>query len=140
MELMKSIFSPVEVARLMERLSPDDGPLNQDLALRYLRVLLMYIFKRSDFGVQQALTLKLHPTTRELTMTMEEQILLRGEQLGLKKGLEQGIEQGIEQGLEKGIEQGLRRKALEDAQKMREHDIDWGIVTDVTGIKPEDLQ
>ena len=86
MELMKAIFSPVEVARLMERLSPDDGPMDAELALRFLRVVLRYIFKRSDFGVQQALTLKLHPTTRELTMTMEEQILLRGEQAGLKKG------------------------------------------------------
>ncbi|MEN9353290.1 MAG: hypothetical protein RL318_615 [Fibrobacterota bacterium] len=36
--------------------------------------------------------------------------------------------------------EGARAKALEDARKMREHGIEWGIVTDVTGIKPEDLQ
>jgi hypothetical protein len=30
--------------------------------------MLRYIFQRSDCGVQQALTLKLHPTTRTLTI------------------------------------------------------------------------
>jgi hypothetical protein len=39
-----------------------------------------------------------------------------------------------------GIEKGIRAKALEDAQKMREHGIEWSIVTNVTGIRPEDLE
>lgn len=38
-----------------------------------------------------------------------------------------------------GLEEGLRKKAVEDARRMREHGIEWAIVTDVTGIKPEDL-
>jgi predicted transposase/invertase (TIGR01784 family) len=82
-------------------------------------------------NAQQALSLKLHPTTRELTMTMEEQILERG----MKKGLEQGREEGLEQGLEKG----LRQKALEDARKMLAKGCDWAFITEITGIRPEDL-
>jgi predicted transposase/invertase (TIGR01784 family) len=70
-------------------------------------------------NAQQALSLKLHPTTRELTMTMEEQIL--------------------ERGMQKGLEQGLRQKALEDARKLQEHGVDWKIITDATGVRPEDL-
>jgi predicted transposase YdaD len=49
-----------------------------------------------------------------------------------KKGLEQGIEQGLEQ--------GLRRNAMDNARKMLEHGIEWKVVTDVTGIRPEDLE
>lgn len=52
-------------------------------------------------------------------MTMEEEILQRGEQ--------------------RGIERGIRASKLEDARRMREHGIEWRIVTDITGITPEDL-
>ena len=131
MELMKAIFSPAEVAALMERLTPEDGPLDTELAMRFLRVVLRYIFNRSDYGVQEALTLKLHPATREVTMTMEEQILKIGE--------ERGIEKGIEKGLEQGLEQGLRQTSLENARKMLDRGYDWDAITDITGIKPEDL-
>jgi len=123
MELMKAIFSPGEVSALMERLTPEDGPMDADLALRFLRVVLRYIFQRSDFGVQQALSLKLHPATRELAMTMEEQILKIGE----------------ERGEQRGLEKGLRQKALEDARKMLVEGFDWAIVTRITGLHPEDL-
>jgi predicted transposase/invertase (TIGR01784 family) len=120
MELMKAIFSREEVSALMERLTPEDGPVDRDLAYRFLRVVLRYIFKRSGTTVREALALNLHPMTREQTMTMEEEILQRGEK--------------------RGIEQGLRQKALEDAHKMLEHGIEWTVVTDVTGIRPEDLE
>ena len=53
---------------------------------------------------------------------------------------QEGIERGIEQGIEQGIERGARSKALGAAHKMREHGITWDIVTDVTGIRPEDLK
>lgn len=59
---------------------------------------------------------------------------------GLAKGLEQGLEQGLQQGLQQGLETGLRQKALEDARRMVGHGISWAIITDVTGIRPEDLQ
>jgi predicted transposase/invertase (TIGR01784 family) len=82
-------------------------------------VVLRYIFKRSGTTVREALALNLHPMTREQTMTMEEEILQRGEK--------------------RGIEQGLRQKALEDARKMLDRGCDWTFITDVTGIRPEDL-
>ena len=44
-----------------------------------------------------------------------------------------------EEGIEIGMEKGIRSTKLEDARKMRDHGISWEIVTDVTGIKPEDL-
>jgi hypothetical protein len=37
-------------------------------------------------------------------------------------------------------QEGARASKLDDARKMREHGIDWAIVTDVTGIRPEDLE
>jgi predicted transposase/invertase (TIGR01784 family) len=119
-ELMRAIFTPSEVAALMERLTPEDGPLDRDLAYRFLRVVLRYIFNRSGTTVREALALNLHPLTREQTMTMEEEILQRGEL--------------------RGIEKGIKASKLEDARKMLEHGIDWKVITDVTGIHPEDLQ
>lgn len=119
-ELMRSIFTASEVAKLLERLVPEDGPPDRDLAHRFLRVVLRYIFKRSDVGHREALSLTLHPETRELTMTLEEQILLRGEA--------------------RGIEKGMQAKALEDARKLVEHGVSWEIITSATGVKPEDLE
>jgi predicted transposase/invertase (TIGR01784 family) len=119
-ELMRAIFTASEVARLLERLAPDDGPADRDLAYRFLRVVLRYIFKRSDVGHREALSLTLHPETRELTMTLEEQILLRGEA--------------------RGIEKGARLRALEDARKFLEHGVSWEIITSATGITPADLE
>lgn len=120
MELMKAIFTRDEVKALMERLTPADGPLDHDLAMRFLRVVLRYIFRRSDTDASEALSFALHPATREVTMTWEEQILSRG--------------------VEKGRQEGLRASKLEDARKMREHGIAWNVVTDVTGIVPADLE
>jgi predicted transposase/invertase (TIGR01784 family) len=128
LELMRAIFTPAEVRSLMERLSPEDGPLDKDLALRFLRVVMRYIFKRSDTSVREALNYTLHPAIREVTVTWEEQILTRGR------------EEGIERGIEQGIERGIRTKALEDARKLVEHGVSWAIITSATGIKPEDLE
>ena len=50
------------------------------------------------------------------------------------------IELWRQEGIEIGIERGTRRKGLDAARKMREHGIAWDIVTDVTGIRPEDLE
>jgi len=49
------------------------------------------------------------------------------------------LEEGEAKGIEVGRQEGIRTSKLEDARKMREHGIAWEIVTDVTGIKPEDL-
>jgi len=53
--------------------------------------------------------------------------------------LEEGHAKGRKEGRLEGMEEGLRASKLEDARKMREHGIAWEIVTDVTGLKPEDL-
>lgn len=47
---------------------------------------------------------------------------------------------GIVKGVKQGIEQGMQAKAREDARRMREHGIAWGVVTNITGVKPEDLE
>lgn len=57
----------------------------------------------------------------------------------LVKMEQRAIEQGLAKGLEQGREQGARQKAMEDARRMQEHGIAWAIITDVTGIRPEDL-
>jgi hypothetical protein len=57
-----------------------------------------------------------------------------------QEGIEIGLERGVKQGLEQGLDQGIRQKALEDARRMLGHGISWAIITDVTGIRPEDLQ
>jgi len=112
------------VRSLMERLTPDDGPLDKDLAYRFLRVVLRYIFKRSDTQVREALSYALHPATREVTMTWEEQLIQQGEQAGI----------------EKGIEQGVRASKLDDARKMLDRGCDWEFITSITGIIPADLE
>lgn len=44
-----------------------------------------------------------------------------------------------QEGIEIGFQEGLRRVGMGHARKMREHGIAWDIVTDVTGIRPEEL-
>lgn len=58
---------------------------------------------------------------------------------GMAEGKAEGKAEGMAEGKAEGRAEGLREKALEDARKMREHGIEWRIVTDVTGIKPEEL-
>ncbi|QQS06487.1 MAG: hypothetical protein IPK50_06200 [Fibrobacterota bacterium] len=48
--------------------------------------------------------------------------------------------EGKAEGLNEGELKGKRTQALADARKMREHGISWEIITDVTGIGPEDLE
>jgi hypothetical protein len=38
-----------------------------------------------------------------------------------------------------GLEQGIRATKLEDARRMLARGCDWGFITDITGIRPEDL-
>lgn len=74
---------------------------------------------------------------KPLFMTMlEEQAIASG----MAKGLERGIEQGLAKGLQQGLEQGIQTSKRDDARKMREHGISWDVITDITGLKPEDLQ
>jgi len=56
-----------------------------------------------------------------------------------QRAIEQGLAKGLAKGLEQGREEGARQKALEDARRLQDHGIAWAIITDVTGIRPEDL-
>jgi len=62
-------------------------------------------------------------------------LLVKMEQLAIQQGLEKGMQQGLEQGLQKG----MREARLEDACKMLSKGYGWDAVTDITGIRPEDL-
>lgn len=62
-----------------------------------------------------------------------------GLQAGRQEGLQAGRQEGRQEGREEGREEGARTRALQDARKMLEHGIAWAIVTDVTGVVPEDL-
>ncbi len=55
------------------------------------------------------------------------------------EGRAEGRAVGKAEGKAEGIAEGVREKALADARKMLEHGIAWAIITDVTGIRPEDL-
>lgn len=70
-----------------------------------------------------------------LATAPKPRILVKMEQ----RAIEQGLAKGMEQGLQQGLDQGVRQKALEDARRMVGHGISWAIITDVTGIRPEDL-
>jgi hypothetical protein len=49
------------------------------------------------------------------------------------------IDWWIQEGEAKGLEQGIRSSKLETARNLLAKGCDWEFVTDVTGIKPEDL-
>lgn len=56
-----------------------------------------------------------------------------------RKLKERDMPEIIDWWLQEGIEKGIRSTKLEDARKMLDHGIPWEIITDVTGIRPEDL-
>ncbi|MBK8803315.1 MAG: hypothetical protein IPN71_14900 [Fibrobacteres bacterium] len=43
-------------------------------------------------------------------------------------------------GVAKAKAEGIQEAKLEDARKMLDHGISWAVITDVTGVKPEDLK
>ena len=59
---------------------------------------------------------------------------------GIKQGIEKGIAQGIAQGIEQGIEQGMSEKAYEIARKMKKKEMDYGSISDLTGLSIEDIE
>jgi predicted transposase/invertase (TIGR01784 family) len=74
-----------------------------------------------------------------LGLDEQREVKHRLKEIDMPEIMEWFKEEGIAEGIEQGIERGARAKAIEDATKMLEHGIDWRIVTDVTGISPEDL-
>ncbi|MBK9579211.1 MAG: hypothetical protein IPO40_19245 [Fibrobacteres bacterium] len=119
--LMKHIFSVENTLAVARSLTPDLGSgLNDDQAVRTLRILLEYILDAGVAEVRDHLFQALHPNLKGQAMTLGD--LLRQE------------------GRVEGINEGKHFQAIADAKKMREHGISWEIITDVTGLKPEALE
>ena len=74
-----------------------------------------------------------------LKIDQERELNRRLKEMDMPEIINWWIQEGSDKGRVEGLEEGLRQKAFEDARKMREHGIPWDIVTDVTGLRPEDL-
>ncbi|MBK8802778.1 MAG: Rpn family recombination-promoting nuclease/putative transposase [Fibrobacteres bacterium] len=123
--LMKHIFSAENTLAVARSLTPDLGTgLDDDQAVRTLRILLEYILDAGVPEVRDHLFQSLHPNLKGQAMTLGD--LLRQE--------------GRVEGEIKGKAEGLREAKIQDARKLREHGISWEIITDVTGLRPEDLE
>ena len=70
----------------------------------------------------------------------QSRVLRKFKELDMPIIMEWLRQEGIEIGLERGVKEGAHQKALEDARRLVGHGISWAIITDVTGIRPEDLQ
>jgi len=92
-------------------------------ALRYLEV---YLESKDSAAFQRELDLLATTEYQEASMLIEHFTKL-------------GIEKGKAEGKAEGLEEGLRLKALEDARKMLARGYDWSDITEITGIRPEDL-
>jgi hypothetical protein len=75
-----------------------------------------------------------------LSRTEQAWLLRKLKEIDMPEIMEWIKQEGIAEGIEQGRAKGHLEAALENARKMREHGISWDIVTDVTGIKPEDLK
>lgn len=123
--LMKHIYSAEKTLAVARTLTPDLGAgMEDEKALRTLRILLEYILEDGAPEVRDHLFQSLHPNLKGQAMTLGD--LLRQE--------------GKAEGLNEGEIKGKHAQALADARKMREHGISWEIVTDITGLGPEDLE
>lgn len=58
----------------------------------------------------------------------------------ISTGYDKGLKAGIEQGIQRGIEQGIQKNNIEIAKKMIEKNIDFEIISELTGISVEELK
>lgn len=56
-----------------------------------------------------------------------------------RKGLAKGLEEGLAKGLEKGLEKGREEERLSNARKMKEKGLDYAMISDITGLTPEEI-
>jgi predicted transposase YdaD len=137
--IMKHIFSPEGTLAVARTLHPDLGNLEGENALRSLHILLEYILKGGDTALRDSLILSIHPNLKGQTMTIADTLRQEG-RAEAESEFVTIADTLRSEGKAEGLEQGIRASKLEDARRMREHGIGWEIVTDVTGLKPEDLQ
>lgn len=74
-----------------------------------------------------------------LGIEQQRELDRRLKEMDMPEIIEWWVQEGLEKGREDGLRQGLRENALENARKMLDRGCDWPFVTDVTGIKPEEL-
>lgn len=79
-------------------------------------------------------------TIKYLTKLPKPQFMIELEKMAKRKGRQEGREEGRVEGRQEGIHEGALNARREDARKMLEHGIPWSVVTDVTGLTPEDLR
>jgi len=101
-------------------LSPHLGDLDGERATRALNTLLEYILRSGDAALRDTLIQSLHPSLKERSMTIAD--VLRQE------------------GKAEGVAEGTRASKLEDARRMLARACDWELITDITGIRPADLE
>src|ERR1035437_3252453 len=134
LRIMKHIFSKDGTLAVAKSLSPQLGNLPADQALRSLRILLEYILRSGDTTFRDALIQSLHPSLKESTMTIADTLRQEGRTEGRAEAESEFVT--IADTLR---QEGVRASKLEDARRMREHGIAWDVVTDITGVRPEDL-
>ena len=59
---------------------------------------------------------------------------------GREEGLKEGLEKGIEQGIEKGIEQGEKNKAISMAKNMKNRNMDFNLISELTGLNTKEIE
>ncbi len=155
--IMKHIFSPEGTLAVARSLNPDLAGLPKEDALHSLHILLEYILRSGDIVLRNALIEALDPNLKGETMTIADALRLEGREEAVNEvrtiadalRLEGRAEAENEvrsiadalrmEGREEGKEEGIRASKIEDARKMLEHGIAWTVITDITGIKPEEV-
>jgi hypothetical protein len=74
-----------------------------------------------------------------LDLNEQRRLRARFKEMEMPEIIQWWIEEGLEKGRIAGRLEGDRARALLDARRMLEHGIAWDVVTDVTGVTPEDL-
>ena len=149
LRIMKHIFSKDGTLAVAKSLSPQLGNLPADQALRSLRILLEYILRSGDTTLRDALIQSLHPNLKESTMTIADTLRQEGRAEAesefvtiadtLRREGRAEAESEFVTIADTLRQEGVRASKLEDARRMREHGIAWDVVTDITGVRPEDL-
>ena len=52
----------------------------------------------------------------------------------------EGMEKGMAEGMEKGMAEGERNKQIEIARKMKQAGMDAGLIAQITGLAPEEIE
>lgn len=103
-----------------------------------LRAMIRF-FQTQASETETTLLFPLLPEVGKLTNEEHAMTIKYLTQLPKPKFMVMMEEMALSEGMAKGMEQGMHVSKLESARKMLEHGIEWRIVTDVTGILPEDL-